>query len=129
GLRDGEGWARGALDMKGQFAASAVAFASLARDGFEPAGDLIFAATADEEVGDDFGLSWLCEAHPEAVRADFAINEGAGERIELGGRPFYLCSTAEKTSAPFLLRVHGRSGHASMPGLPAKAPPKAARLP
>jgi acetylornithine deacetylase/succinyl-diaminopimelate desuccinylase-like protein len=127
-LRDGEVWGRGALDMKGQVAASAVAIASLAREGFEPAGDLIFAATADEEVGDDFGLSWLCEAHPEAVRADYAINEGAGERIELGGRPFYLCSTAEKTSAPFLLRVHGRSGHASMPGIADNALLKAARL-
>ncbi|MGZ4373052.1 MAG: M20/M25/M40 family metallo-hydrolase, partial [Gaiellaceae bacterium] len=49
-LRDGAVWGRGALDMKGQVAASAVALASLAREGFEPAGDLIFAATADEEV-------------------------------------------------------------------------------
>ena len=127
-LRDGEVWGRGALDMKGQVAASAVAIASLAREGFEPAGDLIFAATADEEVGDDFGLSWLCEEHPGALRADFAINEGAGERIVLGGRPFYLCSTAEKTSAPFLLRVYGRSGHASMPGIADNALLKAARL-
>src|SRR5262249_1632693 len=51
-LRDGEVWGRGALDMKGQVAASAVAIASLAREGFEPSGDLIFAAVADEEVGD-----------------------------------------------------------------------------
>jgi len=57
-VRDGEVWGRGALDMKGQVAASAVAIASLAREGFEPAGDLIFAATADEEVGDGFGLSF-----------------------------------------------------------------------
>jgi acetylornithine deacetylase/succinyl-diaminopimelate desuccinylase-like protein len=55
-VRDGEVWGRGALDMKGQVAANAVAIASLAREGFEPAGDLIFAATADEEVGDGFGL-------------------------------------------------------------------------
>ena len=55
-VRDGEVWGRGALDMKGQVAANAVTIASLAREGFEPAGDLIFAATADEEVGDDFGL-------------------------------------------------------------------------
>src|SRR5439155_11118612 len=127
-LLEGEVWGRGALDMKGQAAASAVAIASLARDGFEPAGDLIFAATADEEVGDDFGLSWLCAAHPEAVRADYALNEGAGERLELGGRPYYLCSTAEKASAPFLLRVHGRSGHASIPGIADNALLKAARL-
>lgn len=49
-VRDGEIWGRGALDMKGHVAANAVAIASLAREGFEPAGDLIFAATADEEV-------------------------------------------------------------------------------
>ena len=65
-IRDGEIWGRGALDMKSQVAASAVAIASLAREGFAPAGDLIFAATADEEVGDGFGLSWLCEEHPDA---------------------------------------------------------------
>src|SRR5213080_3793147 len=83
-LRDGAVWGRGALDMKGQVAASAVALASLAREGFEPAGDLIFAATADEEVGAGFGAQWLCEEHPDAVRCDFCINEGSGERIHLG---------------------------------------------
>src|SRR5439155_24298248 len=100
-LRDGVVWGRGALDMKGQVAASAVAIAALARDGFEPAGDLVFAACADEEVGEGFGLQWLVEAHPEAVRADYAVNEGGGERLDLDGRPFYLCSVAEKMSAPF----------------------------
>src|SRR5438874_10307695 len=100
-LRDGEVWGRGALDMKGQVAASAVAIASLAREGFEPGGDLIFAATADEEVGAGFGAQWLCEAHPDAVRCDYVINEGSGDRVELGGKPFYICSVAEKMSAPF----------------------------
>jgi acetylornithine deacetylase/succinyl-diaminopimelate desuccinylase-like protein len=127
-LRDGSVWGRGALDMKGQVAASAVALASLAREGFEPAGDLIFAATADEEVGDGFGAQWLCEAHPDAVRCDFLINEGSGERLELGGKPFYTCSVAEKMSAPFRLRVRGRSGHASMPGIADNALVKAAPL-
>ena len=128
-LRNGEVWGRGALDMKGQVAASAIAIASLAREGFEPAGDLIFAATADEEVGEDFGLSWLCVEHPDAVRAEYCVNEGAGDRIDFGGgRVFYLCSAAEKMSSPFLLRVHGRSGHASMPGISDNALVKAARL-
>jgi acetylornithine deacetylase/succinyl-diaminopimelate desuccinylase-like protein len=127
-LRDGEVWGRGALDMKGQVAASAVAIASLAREGFEPSGDLIFAATADEEVGAGFGAQWLCEAHPDAVRADFCINEGSGERVELGGNAFYLCSVAEKMSAPFRLRVLGRSGHASMPGIADNALVKAAPM-
>jgi acetylornithine deacetylase/succinyl-diaminopimelate desuccinylase-like protein len=127
-LRDGEIWGRGALDMKGQAAASAVALATLARDGFQPAGDLVFVAVADEEVGDGFGLPWLCEAHPEAVRTDYAINEGAGERIELLGRPYYICAPAEKMSSPFRLRVHGRAGHASVPGIADNALVKAAPL-
>jgi acetylornithine deacetylase/succinyl-diaminopimelate desuccinylase-like protein len=127
-LIDGEVWGRGALDMKGQVAASAVAIASLAREGFQPAGDLIFAAVADEEVGPDYGLAWLCQAHPEVVRCEYAINEGAGDRLELGGRPFYICSTAEKIATGFHLRVRGRAGHASMPGIADNALVKAMRL-
>jgi acetylornithine deacetylase/succinyl-diaminopimelate desuccinylase-like protein len=127
-LRDGEVWGRGALDMKGHAAAAAVALAVLAREGFEPDGDVIFAATADEEVGDGFGLPWLCEAHPEAVRATWCINEGGGDRIELGGRAIYLCATSEKASAPFRLRVRGRGGHASTPAIGDSALVKAARL-
>jgi acetylornithine deacetylase/succinyl-diaminopimelate desuccinylase-like protein len=127
-LRDGQVWGRGALDMKGQVAASAVAIASLAREGFEPDGDLIFAACADEEVGDGFGLQWLVEEHPEAVRAEYCINEGGGDRLVLDGRAFWVCSTAEKMSAPFRLTVHGRSGHASRPGIADNALVKAAPL-
>ena len=128
-VRDGMVWGRGALDMKSQVAANAVAIASLAREGFRPSGDLIFAACADEEVGDGFGLEWLCEEHPDAVRCDYAINEGGGERIELAdGTPIYEATVAEKMTAPFRLRVLGRSGHASMPGIADNALVKAARL-
>ena len=88
----------------------------------------MFVAAADEEVGDGFGLQWLVEEHPDAVRADFSVNEGAGDRVELGGKVLYLCATAEKMSSPFLLRVHGRSGHASMPSIADNALVKAAPL-
>ncbi len=125
-LVDGEVWGRGALDMKGEVAASAVALATLQREGWRGSGDLIFIAAADEEVGDGFGLQWLVDAHPDVVRADFSINEGAGDRVELGGKVLYLCATAEKMSAPFLLRVHGRSGHASIPSIADNALVKAA---
>jgi acetylornithine deacetylase/succinyl-diaminopimelate desuccinylase-like protein len=129
-LEDGCVWGRGALDMKGQVAASAVAIASLSREGFRPAGDLLFAATADEEVGEGEyqGLRWLCDEHPESVRCDYAVNEGAGDRLELGGRVFYTCAAAEKASSPFRLVVHGRSGHAAVPGIADNALVKAAAL-
>ena len=128
-LVDGEVWGRGAIDMKSQVAASAVALASLMREGFEPSGDLAFLTVADEEVGQGtgWGLRWLVETHPEVARCDYAINEGAGDRLLLGGTPVYLCATAEKMSAPFKLRVRGRSGHASMPGIADNALVKAAR--
>src|SRR5256885_1589477 len=62
------------------------------------------------------------------VRCDYLINEGSGERLELGGKPFYMCSVAEKMSAPFRMLVRGRSGHASMPGIADNALVKAAPL-
>ena len=127
-LVDGEVWGRGALDMKCEVAASAVAMATLAREGWRGRGDLLFIAAADEEVGDGFGLQWLVEAHPAAVRTDYSVNEGAGERVVLGERVFYVCATAEKMTAPFLLRVLGRSGHASMPSIADNALVKAAPL-
>ena len=128
-LIDGVVWGRGALDMKSQVAANAVAMASLAREGFKPSGDLIFAATADEEQGDGYGLQWLCEEHPDAVRCDYAINEGGGERLELAdGTPVYQATVSEKMTAPFLLRVHGRAGHASMPRIADNALVNAAKL-
>jgi acetylornithine deacetylase/succinyl-diaminopimelate desuccinylase-like protein len=115
-LVDGEVWGRGALDMKGHVAAVTVAFASLAREGVRPPGEVVLALTADEEVGaEPIGMSWLVANHPAAVRADFAVNEGGGERYELGGRVVYLCAVGEKATAPFRLRLHGRAGHASDP--------------
>jgi acetylornithine deacetylase/succinyl-diaminopimelate desuccinylase-like protein len=128
-LVDGAVWGRGALDMKDQAAASAVAFASLVREGLEPSGDLVYLCVSDEEVGgnDGYGLVWLVDAHPDVARCDYALNEGGGERLVLGGTPVYLCATAEKMSAPFVVRVHGRSGHASMPGIADNALVKAAR--
>jgi acetylornithine deacetylase/succinyl-diaminopimelate desuccinylase-like protein len=125
-IQDGHVWGRGALDMKGQVAANAVAMATLAREGFEPAGDVLFAATADEEEGEGYGLSWLCEEHTESVRATWCINEGGGDRVEIAGRTLYLCATSEKATAPFRIRVHGKSGHASMPSLGDNALVKAA---
>ena len=70
---------------------------------------------ADEEVGNDYGMSWLVREHPDLVRSDYAINEGGGDRCVLGGTPLYLCSVAEKMTAPFRIHLRGRSGHASDP--------------
>ena len=72
--------------MKGHVAAAAVAFASLAREGVELPGDVVLAIVADEEVGRTSGCRGSHARSPDLVRAEFAVNEGAGERCALGGR-------------------------------------------
>ncbi len=114
--RDGHVWGRGALDMKGQVAAEAVAFAALAREGWSGAGDLVYCAVADEEVGDGWGLPWLIEHHPDLVRVDYVVNEGGGERVTNGSRVAYTVGVGEKQCSAFAITTRGRSGHASVPG-------------
>ena len=118
--------------MKDQVAASTVAFASLQREGFVPSGDLVLIVVADEEVGGvagttATGFAGSSRRIPKPRAATTRSTRAAGERLVLGGTPVYLCATAEKMSAPFKLRVHGRSGHASMPGIADNALVKAAR--
>jgi acetylornithine deacetylase/succinyl-diaminopimelate desuccinylase-like protein len=109
---------RGALDMKGQVAAEVAAAILLARDGWRPArGALKLVLTADEEAGAAAGAAWLCEEHPEKVRADLVVNEGGGHAFECGGRRFYTLCVGEKGVCRFNLRARGTAGHASIPGI------------
>src|SRR5919198_1562525 len=114
----GELWGRGSQDMKSQTAAEVTAAVSLARDGWRPArGELIVVATADEETGGTEGAVWLCENHPDKVRCDYVINEGAGTVIPFDGTPVYGVCVAEKGVFRFTITTRGAAGHASMPGV------------
>jgi acetylornithine deacetylase/succinyl-diaminopimelate desuccinylase-like protein len=109
-------WGRGALDMKSQVAAEAVAAATLAREGWRPArGALKLVFVADEETGGAAGARWLTEQHPDRVRCDYLINEGAGEVFEYGGRRLYGVCCGEKGIFRFKVTARGAAGHASMP--------------
>ena len=113
---DGCVWGRGALDMKSQVAAEVAVALSLADQGWRPArGELKLVLTADEEAGAEHGARWLCEQHPDKVRADIVINEGAGEVFEYDGRRLYGVCVAEKGVFRFTVSTEGRAGHASIP--------------
>lgn len=115
---DGEIRGRGAQDMKDQVAAEVAAAANLGRGGWRPsAGELLVVATADEEMGAAAGAQWLCREHPDAVRCDYVLNEGGGVAFEVDGRRFYTLCVGEKGVFRFLVRTHGRAGHASVPAL------------
>ncbi|HYM46463.1 MAG TPA: M20/M25/M40 family metallo-hydrolase [Solirubrobacteraceae bacterium] len=117
-LADGCLWGRGALDMKGQVAAEVAAAASLARSGWRPAGgELLLVAVVDEETGGALGAEWITATHPEKVRCDLLVNEGAGAVFELGGVRRYGVCCAEKGVFRFTVTTGGVAGHASMPSV------------
>ena len=91
-LADDHVWGRGALDMKNQVAASAVAIASLAREGFVPPGDLVFVAAADEEVGEQL-------RPPVALRAPSRTRSGSTTRSTRAAASASSSAAAPSTSA------------------------------
>src|SRR5215218_270225 len=107
---------RGALDMKGELAARAVAFKELAWSGFRPRGDLWFLAVPDEEDGmADVGMRWLLEARPD-IKPSMSVNEGGGDRFELtDGRVLTTVGIGEKGTYPARVTALGQAGHGSTP--------------
>jgi acetylornithine deacetylase/succinyl-diaminopimelate desuccinylase-like protein len=117
-VHDGALWGRGAVDMKSQTAAEAVAAAHLARNGWRPPrGELKLIAVVDEETGGRLGAQWLTERRPDAVRVDWLLNEGAGAVMLYGDRRLYGVCCAEKGTFRFRVSARGRAGHASVPAL------------
>jgi acetylornithine deacetylase/succinyl-diaminopimelate desuccinylase-like protein len=109
-------WGRGALDMKDQVASEVAACLELGRSGWRPAsGDLLLVVTADEETGAHIGAQWVCSEHPDKVRADMVVNEGAGLAVDFEGRRLYTLAVGEKGVFRFKVRAHGTAGHGSLP--------------
>jgi len=114
-LSGGYVWGRGATDMKFQVSAQAVACARLARAGADFAGDVLYVATADEEVGNYCGAKWLAQERPDLVRCDYLLNEGGGYFVRVNGRRLYGYTVGEKAFAQFRISTRGKGGHGSVP--------------
>jgi acetylornithine deacetylase/succinyl-diaminopimelate desuccinylase-like protein len=115
-IADGCLWGRGTLDMKGGIAMMVVALLRARCEGFVPPGDVILACVADEEVDGIYGAKFLVEQHPELFEGvHYAIGEGGGISIRVGGRKFYTIMVAEKQVCNLRLTLRGQAGHASAP--------------
>jgi acetylornithine deacetylase/succinyl-diaminopimelate desuccinylase-like protein len=116
-VRDGYVWGRGALDMKGEGIVQLMTLLVLKRAGVSLKRDVIFLATADEEIGAGVGAAWFVEHHGDLIEgAEFLINEGGTIRANgRGGVDYYGVGTTEKS--PFWLDVtaRGTAGHGSRP--------------
>jgi len=116
-LRDGVIWGRGALDDKGHGVMMLYALVGLRRAGFVPSRDILYVATADEEIGGGGGAGWLTEKHWDLLDPAFVINEGGVgtlDRFAPGSKAF-LVAVAEKQILWLRLTAKGEAGHGSLP--------------
>jgi acetylornithine deacetylase/succinyl-diaminopimelate desuccinylase-like protein len=116
-VKDGFVWGRGALDMKGMTAVELMTLKLLKREGVKLMGDVVLAATADEEKGGLAGAGWLVKNYPDEVMADYVINEGGGLAVSAGQKNVYTVNTAEKGLLWLRVRAKGFPAHSSTPNL------------
>jgi acetylornithine deacetylase/succinyl-diaminopimelate desuccinylase-like protein len=109
-------YARGASDDKAMAASFTDAMVRFRQEGLKPKRDIKLALTCGEETPDTFnGVSWLLKTHPGVLDAAFALNEGAGGRLD-GDRRVYLgIQAGEKVYQDFTLEVTNPGGHSSRP--------------
>lgn len=114
---DGYVWGRGAADMKDTVAEQLMVMLLLKRCGVPLKRDVIFAATADEEIGgqNGYGVSWLAKHHLDLIRAEFGLSEIGGYNLSYAGKPVYLIQVAEKGVCWLKVRATGKPGHGSLP--------------
>src|SRR3954463_3098081 len=99
--RDGTIWGRGAVDMKCQVAATAVALAALAREGLRPNGDLMLLLMADEEVGDaGVGSPFFVEAQSGDIPRRAPQRAADGRRRATSGSSDRTRRTRQSSEPP-----------------------------
>ena len=114
-VKDGFVWGRGALDMKGMTAIEVMAMKLLKRNNVKLKGDVLLAATADEEQGGLAGVDYLLRNYPQKICADYVLNEGGGLAIPTQSKNVFTVQTAEKGILWFKVKAKGIPGHGSMP--------------
>ncbi len=116
-VQDGYIWGRGALDMKGEGIAQLMTMLILKRAGVPLKRDVIFLATADEEIGAGVGAGWFVENHADLIRdAEFLLTEGGTTRAnDRGGIDYFGVGTTEKSPFWLDMTARGTPGHGSRP--------------
>jgi acetylornithine deacetylase/succinyl-diaminopimelate desuccinylase-like protein len=110
-------YARGASDDKAMAAIFTDSMIRYREEGLKPRRDIKLALTCGEETADTFnGVAWLLKNHPEALSAGMALNEGAGGRLDAGGKPQFLgIQAGEKVYQDYSLEITNVGGHSSRP--------------
>ena len=113
--RDGYFIGRGTRDDKDEAAINISNLIRLKREGFQSDRDIIVALTADEETGDQNGVTWLLENRRDLIEAEFAFSEGGDGVIRDGQYVANLVQATEKVYLTFVLETTDPGGHSSVP--------------
>jgi acetylornithine deacetylase/succinyl-diaminopimelate desuccinylase-like protein len=116
-VKDGYVYGRGAYDMKGMTAVEVMTLLLLKRNRIALKGDVVLAATADEEKGGEEGAGYLLRNHKEKVWCPYVLNEGGGLAIPQKRSNVYPVQTAEKGILWLKIKAKGTPGHGSTPNM------------
>ncbi len=110
-------YARGVADDKAMAAVFTDSMARFRREGYRPRRDIKLALTCGEETSDTHnGVEWLLENHRPLLQAGFALNEGAGGRLDAQGNRVALgVQAGEKIYQDFTFETTNPGGHSSRP--------------
>jgi len=114
-IKDGSIFGRGALDMKSTALVQLMTMLILKQQNVPLSRDVIFLATADEEVHDE-GSIWMIANHANLFKdAEYLLTEGGDNLLEGAAVRYVGVDVAEK--APFWLQLTatGQPGHGSRP--------------
>ena len=114
-IKDGYVYGRGAYDMKSMIAMEIMVVKLLKKNGVKLKGDVVLAATADEEQGGEVGAGYLLRNHKEKVWCPFVINEGGGLAFPSKKGYVFPIQTAEKGILWLRIKAKGTPGHGSIP--------------
>ncbi|MHB1206991.1 MAG: M20/M25/M40 family metallo-hydrolase, partial [Rhodospirillaceae bacterium] len=110
-------YARGASDDKAQAAVWVDTLIRLKQEGFKPKRDVKMALTCGEETSSAFnGAGYLAAKERKLIDAAFALNEGAGGRLDDNGKAVALnIQAGEKFPQDYKLETTNPGGHSSRP--------------
>ena len=113
---DGYFYARGASDDKAMAAIFTDSLIRFRQEGYKPARTIKMMLNCGEESSGE-GAKYMVETHLDLISAEFALNEGAGGRIDpaTGRYLFNGVQAGEKLYQDFTVEVTNPGGHSSRP--------------
>lgn len=111
-------YARGATDDKAMAAIFTDSMIRFKREGYKPTRTIKLMLNCGEESANEYiGAKYMVENHLELISAEFALNEGAGGRLDLAtGKYLYNgVQAGEKLYQDYTIEVTNPGGHSSRP--------------